>query len=108
MGRDALGVGFLGYGWISRAHAHALHTLNHLAPLGKETRLVSIAGRRREPLEAAARELGFRRWTTSWEELLDDRMSTSSQASPPSRATPSRRSRRCAAASRSSARSRWA
>ena len=47
MGRDALGVGFLGYGWISRAHAHALHTLNHLAPLGKEIRLVSIAGRRR-------------------------------------------------------------
>jgi predicted dehydrogenase len=72
MGRDALGVGFLGYGWISRAHAHALHTLNHLAPLAKEIRLISIAGRRAEPLEAAARELGFQRWTTSWEELLDD------------------------------------
>ena len=72
MGRDALGVGFHGYGWISRAHAHALHTLNHLAPLAKEIRLVSIAGRRSEPLEAAARELGFERWTTSWEELLDD------------------------------------
>ena len=54
MGRDALGR-VPGYGWISRAHAHALHTLNHLAPLGKEIRLVSIAGRRREPLEAAAR-----------------------------------------------------
>jgi predicted dehydrogenase len=72
MGRDSLGVGFLGYGWISRAHAHALHTLNHLAPLAKEIRLVSIAGRRAEPLEAAAGELGFERWTTSWEELLDD------------------------------------
>ncbi len=72
MGRDALGVGFLGYGWISRTHAHALHTLNHLSPLAKEIRLVSIAGRRWEPLEAAARELGFERWTTSWEELLDD------------------------------------
>ena len=72
MGRDAIGVGFLGYGWISRAHAHALHTLDHVAPLGKEIRLVSIAGRRPEPLEAAARELGFERWTTSWQELLDD------------------------------------
>jgi predicted dehydrogenase len=72
MGRDAIGVGFLGYGWISRAHAHALHTLNHLSPLSKEVRLVSIAGRRAEPLEAAARELGFERLTTSWEELLDD------------------------------------
>lgn len=72
MGRDPIGVGFLGYGWISRAHAHALHTLNHVAPLGREVRLVSIAGGRAEPLEAAARELGFERWTTSWEELLDD------------------------------------
>jgi predicted dehydrogenase len=73
MGRDAIGVGFLGYGWISRTHAHALHTLNHVSPLGKEIRLVAIAGRRAEPLQAAARELGFERWTTSWEELLDDR-----------------------------------
>lgn len=72
MGRGPIGIGFLGYGWISRAHAHALHTLNHLAPLGREVRLVSIAGRRAEPLEAAARELGFERWTTSSEELLDD------------------------------------
>jgi predicted dehydrogenase len=72
MGRGAIGVGFLGYGWISRTHAHALHTLNHVSPPSKEIRLVSIAGRRSEPLEAAARELGFERWTTSWEELIDD------------------------------------
>ena len=72
MGRDAIGVGFLGYGWISRAHAHALHTLNHVAPLAKEIRLVSIAGRRDEPLRGAAHELGFERFTTSVEELLDD------------------------------------
>jgi predicted dehydrogenase len=70
--RDAIGVGVLGYGWITRAHAHALHTLNHLEPLPRRVRLVSLAGRRPEPLEAAARELGFERWTTSWEELVDD------------------------------------
>ncbi len=72
MVRDAIGVGVLGYGWITRAHAHALHTLNHLEPLPRRVRLVSLAGRRAEPLEAAARELGFERWTTSWEELVDD------------------------------------
>src|SRR5580765_7329481 len=72
MRSDAVGVGVIGYGWISRAHAHALHTLNHIDPLSKRVRLVSIAGRREEPLEHAARELGFERWTTSWEELLDD------------------------------------
>src|SRR5919198_2634160 len=72
MGRDAIGVGVLGYGWISRAHVHALHSLNHIAPLPKRIRLVSIGGRRAEPLEATARELGFERWTTSWEELVED------------------------------------
>jgi predicted dehydrogenase len=69
---DTIGIGFVGYGWISRAHAHALHTLNHLAPLAKRTRLVSIAGRRREPLQAAARELGFERSTTNLDELVAD------------------------------------
>jgi predicted dehydrogenase len=71
VGRDAAGVGFIGYGWISRAHAHALHSLNHIAPLAKKIRLVAIAGRRAEPLERMARELGFERSTTSWEELVD-------------------------------------
>jgi predicted dehydrogenase len=68
----AIGVGFVGYGWISRAHAHALHTLNHLSPLGKRIRLTAIAGRRTEPLEAMARELGFERTTTNVEELAQD------------------------------------
>ena len=67
-----IGIGFVGYGWISRAHAHALHTLGHLDPTPRPIRLVGIAGRRREPLEATARELGFERWTTDWEELVDD------------------------------------
>jgi predicted dehydrogenase len=72
MPADTIGVGFVGYGWISRAHAHALHTLNHLDPLSKRVRLVAIAGRRAEPLQAAAEELGFERWTTRVEELIDD------------------------------------
>lgn len=72
MARDVIGVGVLGYGWISRAHVHALHTLNHVDPPAKRIRLVALAGRRAEPLERSARELGFERWTTSWEELVDD------------------------------------
>ena len=68
--RETLGVGVIGTGWISRAHAHALHTLNHVAPLPVDVRLVSIAGRREEAAAAAAGELGFERWTTSWEELV--------------------------------------
>jgi predicted dehydrogenase len=72
MAGDTIGVGVVGYGWITRAHAHALHTLNHIAPLSRPIRLVTIAGRRAEPLEAAARELGFERRTTDVEELVDD------------------------------------
>jgi predicted dehydrogenase len=67
-----IGIGFVGYGWIARAHAHALHTLNHLRPLRKRIRFVSIAGRRAEGVQAAAQELGFERWTTSWEEVVED------------------------------------
>ena len=69
---DTIGIGFVGYGWIARAHAHALHTLNHLRPLRKRVRLVSIAGRTGPRVEAAARELGFQRWTTQWEEVVGD------------------------------------
>ncbi len=69
---DTIGVGFVGYGWISRAHAHALHTLNHIRPLAKQIRLVAMAGRTAGRVEAAARELGFERWTTDWRSVIDD------------------------------------
>ena len=69
---DTIGIGFVGYGWIARAHAHALHTLNHLRPLAKRIRLVTMAGRHADGVAAAAGELGFERWTTSWEELVED------------------------------------
>jgi predicted dehydrogenase len=67
---DTIGVGFVGYGWIARAHAHALHALNHIRPLPKRVRLVTIAGRTRDRVAAAAAELGFERSTTSWEEVV--------------------------------------
>ena len=69
---DTIGVGFVGYGWISRAHAHALHTLNHIRPLPKRVRLVAMAGRTAERVEPVARELGFERWTTDWRDVVDD------------------------------------
>jgi predicted dehydrogenase len=71
MARESLGVGFIGSGWMARSHAHGLHSINHIAPLAKRIRLVSIAGRRREQVERTANELGFERWTTRWEEVVD-------------------------------------
>jgi predicted dehydrogenase len=69
---DTIGVGFIGAGWISRTHAHALSTLNHVKPLAKRIRLVSIAGRRPERVAALAAELGFDRWTTRWQDVVED------------------------------------
>ena len=67
-----VGIGVVGTGWITRAHAHALHSLNHIDPLERRARLVSLAGRNEERTAAAAAELGFERSTTRWEETLED------------------------------------
>jgi predicted dehydrogenase len=72
MASETIGLGFVGSGWISRAHAHALHTLNHVAPLERRSRLVSISSRTQANAESAGRELGFERWTTRWEEVVED------------------------------------
>jgi predicted dehydrogenase len=69
---DTLGVGFVGYGWISRAHAHALHTLNHIRPIPKRIRLVAIAGRSADRVAPVAEELGFERFATDWREVVED------------------------------------
>ena len=71
MARESHGLGFIGYVWMARSHAHGLHTISHIAPLAKRIRLVSIAGRRPEQVERTANELGFERWTTRWEEVVD-------------------------------------
>jgi predicted dehydrogenase len=72
MTRESIGVGFVGSGWMARTHGHALHTINHVAPLPKRVRLVAIAGRRPERVERLGRLLDFERWTTSWEAVVED------------------------------------
>src|SRR4051794_4689399 len=68
--RSGIGVGFVGCGWIARAHAHALHTLGHVAPLARRIEHAVVADRRPDRAEAFAGELGFRRWTASLAELV--------------------------------------
>lgn len=70
--RRPLGIGIVGTAWITRAHAHALRTINHVAPLSREIRLVSIYGRRPEAGQQFQDEFGFARTTTDWQELIDD------------------------------------
>ncbi|MFN2489238.1 MAG: Gfo/Idh/MocA family protein [Actinomycetota bacterium] len=68
----ALGIGFIGYGWMGRTHAHALRTIARVAPVGRDIRLVAIAGRDKEKASAARTALGFERATTDWSEVVDD------------------------------------
>lgn len=72
MASNAIGVGFIGTSWMARVHAHALHTINHVAPLARRIRLVTVAGRRPERTEQAARELGFDRPAPTWEAVVSD------------------------------------
>ena len=65
-------VGVIGSGWIVRPHVHALHTLNHLAPLPATVRIKWIYGRQPERMAALAAELGIERSTTDWRAIVDD------------------------------------
>ncbi len=65
-------VGLLGAGWITRAHGHALHTLNHVSPLGRSIRLTALAARNAERGEAMARDLEIERSTTEWADVVED------------------------------------
>lgn len=67
-----IGIGFVGYGWMGRMHAHALRTVQRLAPVGRDIRLVAIAGRTEGKVGAAARALGFDKATTEWRKVVDD------------------------------------
>lgn len=69
---DPIRIGLLGAGWITRAHGHALHTLNHVTPLGRPIELAALAARNAERGGAMARDLGIERFTTDWREVVDD------------------------------------
>ncbi len=69
---DPIRIGLLGAGWITRAHGHALHTLNHVTPLARPIELAALAARNPDRGAAMARDLGIERFTTDWREVVDD------------------------------------
>ena len=69
---DPIRIGLLGAGWITRAHGHALHTLNHVTPLARPIELAALAARTADRGVAMARDLGIDRFTTDWREVVDD------------------------------------
>src|ERR687884_396989 len=68
-----LGVGMLGYAFMGKAHTNAYKKLDYIyTPPPAHARLVAIAGRNRERVEAAARRYGYERAVTDWHELMED------------------------------------
>ena len=68
-----IGVGMLGYAFMGKAHSNAFKKLNYIyTPPPAYARLVAIAGRNRELVEAAARRYGYEKAVTDWHELVSD------------------------------------
>ncbi|WP_336003441.1 Gfo/Idh/MocA family protein [Halorientalis halophila] len=67
-----LRIGFLGYGFMGRAHANALARLPMFFPDAPETERRVLIGRDESALETAADRLGFAETATGWREAIDD------------------------------------
>ncbi|HXS44661.1 MAG TPA: Gfo/Idh/MocA family oxidoreductase [Solirubrobacteraceae bacterium] len=70
-GRPALGVGMVGYSFMGRAHSQAWRTAPRAFDLPLAPRLVAVAGRSAENVEAARAQLGFEEGVTDWRALLE-------------------------------------
>jgi predicted dehydrogenase len=68
---ENVGIGLVGYGWIARAHAHAILTVGHMAPLPRRPELAAVAGRNARRVADFAAELGFARSSTSWQDVVE-------------------------------------
>ncbi len=71
-GRRPVRVAVIGTSWISRAHCHALLTLNHIRPLERPIELTSLHGRTPANIDRLASEFGFVRTSTRWEDAIED------------------------------------
>lgn len=71
-----IGIGLLGYAFMGKAHTNAYKKIPYLIyPPPAVPRLVAIAGRNAEGVQAAATRYGYETWYTDWRKLLrDDRV----------------------------------
>ncbi len=69
----SIGIGMLGYAFMGKAHSNALKKIAYMTwPPPFTPRLVSIAGRNEDAVKEAARRYGYEKWTTSWEDIVND------------------------------------
>ena len=67
-----IAAGFLGYRFMGQAHANALARLPMFFPEAPEVERDVIVGRDEEALADAVDRLGFDRYATDWEAVVDD------------------------------------
>ncbi|WP_127583235.1 Gfo/Idh/MocA family protein [Paenibacillus koleovorans] len=71
--KKTLNVGLIGYNFMGRAHTHGLKNLYMMADdLQVTPRLHTICGRNEGEVERVAGKLGWEKWSTSWESVVDD------------------------------------
>ncbi len=68
-----VGVGMLGYAFMGKAHSNAFKTIPYMIyPPPAIPRLLGIAGRNAEAVQAAAERYGYEKAYTDWREMLVD------------------------------------
>jgi predicted dehydrogenase len=66
----ALGVGMVGYAFMGRAHSQAWRSVGPFFDPPYTPRMTALAGRSRDDVAAAARQLGWASFETDWKALL--------------------------------------
>ncbi len=68
-----IGIGMLGYAFMGKAHSNALKKIAYMTwPPPYIPRLVAISGRTEDAVREAARRYGYEKWSTSWQDVVDD------------------------------------
>lgn len=68
-----IGVGMLGYAFMGKAHSNAFKKIPYMMyPPAAIPRLVGIAGRNQEAVQAAAKRYGYENAYTDWRDLVDN------------------------------------
>jgi len=69
---DEIGVGVIGTGFMGKSHALAYRAAGGIFPLKRQPALEMVADNNEAAGLAAHKQLGFRRVTKDWRELVDD------------------------------------
>lgn len=71
MAKRQLRIGMVGYKYMGKAHSHAYRDLPFYFNVDVEPVLQAIAGRDRDGVEAAAKQMGWKSFETDWRRLVE-------------------------------------